>query len=153
MSSVTKLSLRVIVAITLLAVAAASFAQRRPVLQQVDLPHPYYWREMYVPQLTSGPSSASWAPDSQTLVFSMQGSLWKQRVDSDTAEQLTEAPGYDYQPDWSPDGKWIIYDKYDHDTIELWLYEVATGKSKALTKNSGVNLEPRWSPDGKHIAF
>ena len=33
-------------------------AQRRePLLPQVKLPHGYYWREMYVPQPTSGPSS------------------------------------------------------------------------------------------------
>jgi GAF domain-containing protein len=31
----------------------------------------------------------------------MQGSLWRQRVGSDTASQLTDGPGYDHQPDWS----------------------------------------------------
>jgi TolB protein len=36
------------------------FAQRRPVLPQIDLPHPYYYRELYLPQLTSGPSSVAW---------------------------------------------------------------------------------------------
>lgn len=43
-----------------LAVAAAAFAQREPVLKQIDLPHTYYFREMYLPQLTSGPSSVAW---------------------------------------------------------------------------------------------
>ena len=32
--------------------AAPALAQRAPVLQQVGLPHAYYWREMYVPQVT-----------------------------------------------------------------------------------------------------
>ena len=41
-----------------------SSAQRDPVLKQIDLPHPYYYREMYLPQLTTGPSAAAWAPDS-----------------------------------------------------------------------------------------
>ncbi len=29
-------------------------AQREPVLKQIDLPHSYYYREMYLPQLTTG---------------------------------------------------------------------------------------------------
>jgi len=39
----------------------ALLAQREPVLKQIDLPHPYYFREMYLPQLTSGPSSVAWS--------------------------------------------------------------------------------------------
>ena len=70
-------------------------------LGQIDLPHPYYYREMYLPRLTSGPGSLAWSPDGQSLVYSMQGSLWKQRLDSTTAEELTAGPGYDFQPDWS----------------------------------------------------
>ncbi len=65
-------------------------AQRRPVLPQIDEPHPYYYRELYLPQLTSGPSSLSWAPDSKELVYSMAGSLWRQKVDSKQAMQMTD---------------------------------------------------------------
>src|ERR1700694_1510930 len=42
---------------------ADCLAQREPVLKQIDLPHPYYYREMYLPQLTTGPSGAAWSPD------------------------------------------------------------------------------------------
>jgi TolB protein len=80
-------------------------AQREPVLKQIDLPHPYYYREMYLPQLTTGPSSITWSPDSESVIYSMHGALWRQRLDSHEAEQLTAGPGYDYQPDWSPDGR------------------------------------------------
>src|SRR6202007_2089091 len=73
-----------------------------PQLPPIDLPHSYYYRELYLPQLTSGPSSLAWAPDSRELVYSMAGSLWRQRTDSTLAAQLTDGPGYDYQPDWSP---------------------------------------------------
>jgi TolB protein len=128
-------------------------AQRRPVLQQVDLPHPYYFREMYLPQLTSGPSSVAWSPDSKEVVYSMAGSLWRQRIDSKTAQQVTDGPGYDYQPDWSPDGKSIAYVSYQKDAMELWLLDLGSGKPRQLTSGGGVNVEPRWSPDGKHIVF
>jgi len=85
-------------------------------------------------------------PDSKGVVFSMQGSLWQQSLDSITAEQLTDGPGYDYQPDVSADGRWVIYAKYDHDAIELWLLDLSTRQSRQLTKTGAVNAEPRWSP-------
>src|ERR1700719_4222123 len=89
-----------------------AYAERAPVLQQIDLPHPYYFREMYLPQLTSGPSTLARSSDSTELIYSMAGSLWRQRVSagsgtgSGVAQQLTAA-AYDYQPDWSPDGRWV----------------------------------------------
>ena len=128
-------------------------AQRKPVLPQIDLPHPYYFREMYLPQLTSGPSSLTWSPDSKEVVYSMAGSLWRQKIDSTEAQQITDGPGYDYQPDWSPDGKSVVYVSYQKDAMELWLLDLASGKSAQLTSSGAVNVEPRWSPDGKRIVF
>jgi Tol biopolymer transport system component len=66
---------------------------------------------------------------------------------------LTSGPGYDYQPDCSPDGKWVIYDSYNKDEVELWALNLSNGKTQQLTHNGSVNLEPRFSPDGKRVAF
>jgi TolB protein len=132
---------------------ASCVAQREPVLKQIDLPHAYYYREMYLPQLTTGPSAAAWSPDSRTLIYSMAGWLWRQDVSSTVAEQLTVGPGYDYQPDWSADGRWVVFSRYDHDAMELWLLDVHDGRTRQLTSGGSVNLEPRFSPDGKRLAF
>ena len=134
-------------------VSAASHAERQPVLQQIDLPHPYYYREMYLPQLTSGPGSLAWSPDSGELIYSMAGSLWRQKVGTRSARQLTAAAAYDYQPDWSPDGRWVVYSSYRDDAVELWLLDLSSGASHPLTRNGAVNVEPRFSPDGKRLVF
>ncbi len=128
-------------------------AQRRPVLPQIDEPHPYYYRELYLPQLTSGPSWLTWGPDSKELIYSMAGSLWRQKLDSKEAVQLTDGPGYDYQPDWSPDGKGVVYVSYQKDAMELWVLDLGSGKTRQLTNGGAVNVEPRWSPDGKRIVW
>jgi TolB protein len=128
-------------------------AQRELVLKQIDLPHPYYYREMYLPQLTTGPSAVAWFADSRTLVYSMAGSLWKQNLNSAVAEQLTAGPGYDYQHDCSPDGHWVVYVSYHKDAMELWALNLETRQSRPLTSSGAVNVEPRFSPDGKRIAF
>jgi TolB protein len=139
--------------LALAAIAIPAQAQRQPVLPQIDEPHPYYYRELYLPQLTSGPSSLTWGPDSNELIYSMAGSLWRQRLDSNEAVQLTDASGYDYEPDWSPDGKSVVYVSYQKDAMELWLLDLASGKSKQLTNGGAVNVEPRWSPDGKRLVW
>ena len=131
----------------------ACLAQREAVLKQIDLPHPYYFREMYLPQLTTGPSAAAWSPDSRSLAYSMAGSLWRQELGSTKAEQLTAGPGYDYQPDWSADGHWVVFARYEHDAVELYALDLRNGKTQQLTSGGGVNLEPRFSPDGKRLAF
>jgi dipeptidyl aminopeptidase/acylaminoacyl peptidase len=136
-----------------LLLAECAYADREPVLQQIDLPHPYYYREMYLPQLTSGPSSLAWSANSTEIIFSMAGSLWRQRLDSGPATQLTADQSYDYQPDWSPDGRFVIYCSYRNDALELWVLDLSTGATRALTDNGAVNVEPRFSPDGKKIAF
>ncbi|MBA3895248.1 MAG: CehA/McbA family metallohydrolase [Gemmatimonadales bacterium] len=133
--------------------AVPAHAQRAPVLRQVRTPHAYYFREMLIPQLTTGPSAAAWSPDGRELIYSMQGSLWRQRLDEVEARQLTDGPGYDYQPDWSPDGRRVVYASYRDDAIELRLLDLDTGRSSPLVANGAVNIEPRWSPEGTRVAY
>jgi len=140
-------------AVVVFGLAIPCLAQRDPVLKQIAEPHPYYFREMYLPQLTTGPSAAAWSPDSKTLVYSMAGTLWLQKLDSTATEQLTDGPGYDYQPDWSGDGRWIVYAKYWKDAVELWAIDLETRQPRQLTKGGAVNVEPRFSPDSSRLAF
>ena len=144
---------RCLLSVLILLCSSGLAQQREPVLKQIDLPHAYYYREMYLPQLTTGPSSAAWTPDSRALIYSMAGSLWRQELDSNAAEQLTGGPGYDYQPDCSPYGKWVVYSSYAKNAIELWVLNLDTKQTRQLTADGAVNVEPRFSPDGKRIAF
>lgn len=138
----------------LMGLAGPANAGREAVLKQVDLPHSYYWRELYIPQLTTGPSGVSFTPDGTDLVYSMGGSLWRQRIGSDEAIELTHPrSAYDYQPDIAADGKSVLFSRYDGNAIQLWRLDLASGREQALTSGSAVNVEPRLSPDGKRLAW
>lgn len=144
---------RVVLTGLLLICALPMRAERKTVLAQIQLPHNYYYREMYLPQLTAGPSALAFSPDGKELVYSGGGSLWRQTIGSNEAKELTHASGYDYQPDWSHDGKHIIFTRYQNDALELWQLDLQTGRETALTSHGDVNLEPRYSPDDRRVAF
>ncbi|MFM7273134.1 MAG: hypothetical protein ACKO4A_04655, partial [Gammaproteobacteria bacterium] len=133
--------------------AGPAEAAREPVLKQVTLPHAYYWRELYMPQFTSGPSSGDFTPDGRAVVYSMGGSLWLQAIDTDVARELTASAGYDFQPDVSPDGRHVLFTRQYRDALELVELELATGKERALTRDGAAAVEPRYSPDGSTIVF
>ncbi|MGH8253546.1 MAG: CehA/McbA family metallohydrolase [Steroidobacteraceae bacterium] len=136
-----------------LMLCAAALADRHAVLSQIQVPHHYYYREMYLPQVTSSPGSLAFMPDGRSLVYSMQGSLWKQSLDSDTAVQLTGSGGYDYQPDVSRDGTRVVFTRYLNDAMELQLLDLRSGAVTPITSGGAVNTEPRFSPDGTRIAW
>ncbi len=136
-----------------LCTAAVAVAERHAVLSQIQVPHHYYYREMYLPQLTSSPGSLAFMPDGRTLVYSMQGNLWKQALGSGKAVQLTAGPGYDYQPDVSRDGTRVVFTRYLADAMELQVLDLRTGAITQATSGGAVNCEPRWSPDGTRVAW
>jgi TolB protein len=143
-----------LLALAPLFIAAPAQAAREPVLSQVKLPHNYYWRELYIPQVTTGPGFVAFMPSGDQLVYSMAGSLWRQDLLSEVAVELTHADAaYDHQPDVAPDGKSVVFARYDGRAIELWRLDLASRQEQALTRNGGVNLEPRISPDGRHVVF
>ena len=92
------------------------------------------------------PEQPAWSPDSSEADLFHGRSLWRQKIGTGIAQQLTAAAAYDYQPDWSPDGRWVIYSSYRDDALELWILDLRTGATQALTKNGAVNVEPRFSP-------
>src|SRR2546428_11147487 len=101
---------------------------------------------MYVPQVTSGPSAVTWSPDGTELIYSMQGSLWRQRIGSRGAQQLTAGEGYDYQPDWAPHGPLVVFARDAHDAIELQLLDLAAKTERPVTADGALNADPPWAP-------
>jgi TolB protein len=100
------------------------------------------------------------APDRQQAVFAaahhIENGLADMRIyviDRDDAEprQLTSGP-LDGDPQWSPDGKQIVFVRSINFFSALFMVDVVTGEERQLTDYTN-DLEPDWSPDGGRIVF
>lgn len=120
-----------------------------------------------------GRESFAWSPDSKNLVycakkesgkdyaFSTNSNLYLYDVEAGkTVKNLTEGnPGYDTDPQFSPDGKSLAWlsmatAKYESDKKRLFVMDWATGDKRDLTENwdywpEGIN----WGADSKEIFF
>jgi TolB protein len=63
--------------------------------------------------------------------------------------RLTDFPGDEFTPDWSPDGSKIAY-SYQGD---IWTIPAKGGTPIRITTSSSPEGDPDWSPDGAYIAF
>jgi len=77
--------------------------------------------------------------------------------------QITQTKGCEYEPVWSPDGKWIAYTatKREVTTIDsvaedthIWVVAAAGGGGRELTDEQDRRARgPRWSPDSRSVYF
>lgn len=56
-------------------------------------------------------------------------------------------------PDWSPDGKQIVYVSFEGGRPGIYLQTLATGRRERLTSFPGLNGAPSFSPDGRSLAI
>ena len=114
-----------------------------------------YMHNYYLPPAPSAtPWAPAWAPDGNQIAVGLQGSIWRIDLASREAFELTYDGHYHSSPDWSPDGRWIVYTA-DHGgrTIQLQILDLETGQSHALTDDSHLYADPVFSPDGNRLAY
>lgn len=67
--------------------------------------------------------------------------------------RLTDDPGWDGTPAWSPDGTQIAFASERLGSPVIMLMNADGSDQRALTEATYASLMPVWSPDGAQIAF
>jgi formylglycine-generating enzyme required for sulfatase activity len=79
--------------------------------------------------------------------------IYIMNADGSDPQRLTDQPGEDYWPTWSPDGRKIAFASERDGNLEIYVMNADGSDQQRLTNNTADDLEPAWSPDGAQIAF
>jgi len=97
--------------------------------------------------------SANASPDGKNLVFSALDRIYTMLIPNGTPHVLVKQPFGQFQPVYSPDGKWIAYVTWsDTQGGYVWRVPARGGEPEKLTTMEGHYEQPAWSPDCRLLA-
>jgi TolB protein len=100
-----------------------------------------------------------WSPDGRWLVYTggrnKEFDIYRIAADGSGAEiRLTDAPGLDDGPEYTPDGQYIYFNSIrGGGTMQIWRMKPDGKEPEQITKDDLNNWFPHISPDGQSIAF
>ncbi|MBI9046423.1 MAG: PD40 domain-containing protein [Anaerolineaceae bacterium] len=104
---------------------------------------------------------ASLSPDGKWIVFESHqvdeednGILLKYKIDGTKPYQNLTDPDEDCrQPNWSPAGSQILYQKFSHAQWDIWTMDSDGNHHQKVTSGSGDKTDASFSPDGQWIVY
>ena len=123
-------------------------------------------------------AEASFSPDGQHILFASNAHAYVQklspeqrkrldidpgyfvdlyimRADGSALRQLTVTPGYDGGPFFSPDGKRIVWRRFNNEgtTAEIWTMNTDGTDPRPITTMGAMSWAPFFHPSGDYIVF
>jgi len=98
-------------------------------------------------------SDPTWSPDGQMICYAGAQNLWLIPSKGGKARQLTVDNGFDAEPSWSADGRFIHFSSYRGGTLALWRIDAAGGPPERITTGSGPENHPDISKSGSLLAY
>lgn len=102
--------------------------------------------------------SPAWSPDSRQLAYvSFEGSkssIFVQTLRSGNRFQVSNKPGINGAPAFSPDGRKLVVTLGGVEgNPDIHILDITSRQTKRLTTHRAIDTEGTWSPDGRYIYF
>ena len=93
------------------------------------------------------------SPDGTQIAFMYMGDIFTVGINGGRAVQLTSNPSHNYNPRWSPCGRFIAFTSNRYGSFDLFIMPAEGGAPRRLTTHSGNERLQGFSPDGSYVYF
>jgi len=93
------------------------------------------------------------SPDGNTIAFEYQGDIYTVPSTGGRAMAIVTHVAYDFNPVWSPDGKWIAYASDRNGNFDIFIVPSMGGISKQLTVHTANEIPACFTPKGDSVLF
>jgi Tol biopolymer transport system component/imidazolonepropionase-like amidohydrolase len=94
------------------------------------------------------------SPDGNDVAYSALGNLWIKRLPDGAPRRVTADQGNEFNPQFSPDGRWLVYVSWtDAEQGRVRVVRGTGTDGREVVSTRGHYVEPAFSPDGKWIVY
>lgn len=93
------------------------------------------------------------APDNQTIAFTYRGDIWSVPATGGKATRLTVNVAEDIRPQYSPDGKWLMFSSRRDNNYDVFIMPAEGGPARQLTYSSDYDVGTGWFPASDSVLF
>lgn len=100
----------------------------------------------------------TFSPDGEWIVFEShmngrKGEIYKVSIDGTDVVALSTGRN-DRQPNWSPAGDQIVFQRHSRDQVDVWVMEADGSNKHNVTKTPNLEeTDVSWSPTGDYLVF
>ncbi len=93
------------------------------------------------------------SPDNQTIAFTWRGDIWSVPTSGGEATRLTTHIAEDIRPQYSPDGKWLLFSSRRYNNYDVFVMAATGGPARRLTYQSEYDVGTGWFPGSDSVLF